>query len=455
MENAGSGGTIVLETPQLHLEDGAKISAITKGAGKAANIKIDADNVTLRGGSQIFASSDGSGDGGTIVLTAEQLILEGINTNSEDENEGKGNRIMANAVGEMADAGDSGTITLTLGHLQLSDGAQISASTFGPGQGGQIDITVTKEAHLSDQDQQKFRSGLFTSSQSQADNAGDSGAINFSVGDLYLTDDAEIYAETWGSGQGGNIAIQAQNILMAAGGRITARSGDEDRKASGNAGKITLSIGNRLFMREGTIRTSAEIANGGGISITSPSYIYLQDSKITATVNEEFGSGGNLDLAPEFVVLDNSKLFAKAKQGQGGNINITTTWIYNFTGEPIADIINASSEFGVDGEVNITSPDIDMSSKLLVLPTNYVSAKDQLQSPCSARLADNLSSFIMIASEGAAPSPGDLLPSGPRLSPLIDLSMLSEKTGQRIQSRRFPTVALLSGCRPKLGCSRF
>lgn len=450
--NAGSGGTITLETPQLYLEDGAEIKAITSGAGKAADIKIEANNVTLHGGSRIFSTSDGSGNGGAIVLKAEQLILEGINTSSEDENKGQGNRIATSAESEMADAGDSGTMTLTLEHLKLADGAQIGASTFGPGQGGEINITVTKEAVISGQDQQNFRSGLFTSSQNNPDSTADSdidfgngGYIHFKVGDLYLTDNAEIYARTWGSGLGGNIDIDAQTINLASDGRITAHS-----KAQGNAGQILLTIRDRLQMRGNSqIETSAQSADGGNLAITASNYIYLVNSKITTSVSEEFGEGGNIDLNPEFVVLNGSEIIAKAKKGKGGDINITTTGIYNFTGEPIEKVINASSEYNEDGIVTINTPDNNGEEGLLVLPSTFIDVSALLDTPCSHRIAENLSSFATVPTEGVTNAPNDLL-SNPALllkpSPLDTVA--ATKNLETTAIAKSSMIALTTTCHP-------
>ncbi|NJO18325.1 MAG: S-layer family protein [Thioploca sp.] len=439
MENAGSGGTIRLETSQLYLEKNAKIGAVTEGTGKSADIEINANNVTLRDGSQIYAVSNGSGNGGTIVLDAEQLILKGMNT------DGKGNRISVSAENEMADAGDGGTMTLTLGRLQLSDGAQIEAVTFGPGQGGQLNITVSKEAIISGQDEHEFHSGLFTSSQSEADNAGDGGYLNFRVGDLHLTDNAEIYARTWGSGQGGNIDINAQTINLASGGRITAYS-----KAQGDAGQIRLTIRDRLQMRNSQIETSALSADGGNLAITASNYIHLVNSQITTSVSEEFGEGGNIDLNPEFIILNGSEIIAKAKKGKGGDINITTRGIYNFTGEPIEKVINASSEYNEDGIVTINTPDNSGEEGLLVLPSTFVDASALLDTPCSHRIAENMSSFMMVPTEGITNAPNDLL-SNPALllKPSLLNTVAAMKKLETTAATKLPRVALMTVCHSK------
>jgi large exoprotein involved in heme utilization and adhesion len=469
MENAGHGGTITLEARQLHLTDGALIGAITYGSGQGSNINFkiaESVSVTLSGEddyqtSSIEASTLSSGEGGSIVLEANQLILkEGARLVANSEGTGRGGNIkiqvsdlvkfegldsygsaayvQANSNGKMANAGDAGTVELTAGRLHLSDGAQIGTSTFGPGQGGRLDVEVAKEAILSGQDNQGYRTGLFTSSQSTTDNPSHGGILVLKVGDLHITDKAEIYATTWGGGKGGNIDIQAQSINLASEGRISAYS-----KAKGDAGQITLTIGDRLQMQEGQIETSAKKADGGNITLTAPNYVYLIDSKITSNVNEDFGGGGNLTLKPNFIVLDGSQIFAKAKKGAGGNIN--TTGVYNFTGEPIGQIINASSEFGVDGEVTISTPDGNAVEGIFALPATFMDASGLIDTPCDQRVAENLSSLVLVQSEGSTNAAGDLFASGPLLVQ-IDKPVASSQKTQRTQTHRPLRLALLTGC---------
>jgi filamentous hemagglutinin family protein len=472
MENAGRGGTITLETKQLHLTDGARIQTISYGTGEGGKANIKADNITLSGEdtkgrtSRIVTATTGSGNGGVIVLEANQLNLnkgtliqadssgtgQGGNLKIQVsdliklegvDSSGYGNLIAANANGKMDGAGDAGTIELKAGRLQIFDGAQISSSTFGPGQSGKIDIEVAKKAIFSGKDQNSFSSGIFTASQSEDDNAGDAGSITLEVGNLHLNENANISAKTKGPGQGGNITIHSlHDITLSKGGFITAHS-----KALGNAGQIELNIGGRLQIRDSKIETAANNADGGNLVVNTPSYIYLINSQVSASVSEEFGGGGNVTANPKFVVLDNSQIFAKAKKGKGGNINVTTTGIYNFTGEPIEQIINASSEFGVDGVVVIDTPDNSAEEGLFALPATLFDASAWIDTPCNQRSTENVSRFVVVEREGRAFPYTDFLPSGPLLSNLsetkISLSQPRSLDATKINS---PKLALAKKC---------
>lgn len=474
MENAGNSGTIVLAARQLLMTDGAQITAKTDGVGQGGSINIKvADRVSLSGGrsdgypSGISTVTYGSGDGGSVVLEANQLTLstgafitadsfstgQGGNIQIQASDlvrlegvsldDGYGGLISANAdyVDDPTEAGgDGGSIVLRAGRLQMVDGAQIGTTTFTTAKGGKVDIQVAKEVTLSGEDDNGYITGIFTSSDGGFDGAGNAGSIVLVAGDLHLTDKAEINAKTWGPGQGGEVNIHAQNIKLTDGGIITAYS-----DADGIAGQVTLTIGNRLQMRNGVIETAAESADGGNLTITASGYVYLIDSQISSSVSEEFGGGGNLTLKPKFVVLDGSQIFAKAKKGAGGNIDVTTTGIYNFTGEPIGQIINASSEFGVDGEVVISTPDGNAVEGLFALPADFVDASQLIDTPCDQRVAENLSSLVFVPSEGAANAVADLFASGPLLVQ-IDQPVAVSQTGN--QQNRPVTLAFFTGCRP-------
>ena len=394
----GDGGTIELQARQLELTDGAQIGATTFGSGdagkinlkiaeritfsgedkrgissgilaltthtgSAGNIELETNQFILREGTRISSQSSGSGQSGDIQIQASDLVrLEGMNS------AGEGSFIIANASGDLDNAGDGGTIALTAGHLQLSDGAQIGTATFGTGQGGMLNINVSGNVKFSGEDKTGFRSGLFTTSDFGA--TGNAGTIRLNAGNLSLTDKAEINVSTLGNGQGGHVEIQADTLTLTENSTITAHS-----ESQSNAGHLVLKIAEQLKMRNSAITTQANSADGGNILLTTPSYLYLVNSQISTSVNKDFGSGGNITLKPEFLVLDNSQVFAKAKKGQGGHIDITTTGIYNFSGEPLTDVINASSELGVDGIVTVDSPDVNLDEFLVILPASPIDAR--------------------------------------------------------------------------------
>jgi hypothetical protein len=187
-------------------------------------------------------------------------------------------------------------------------------------------------------------------------------------------------------GAGGYIDIQAFELCIDHAGGISARS-----EGQGNAGDIILHLGDKLLMNQGSIRTSATSADGGNIQITAPNYFYLVNSEITTSVGTGFGGGGNITLTPEFVIQDQSPIIAQAYGGPGGNIQITTTGIYQFP--PVAtSLIDASSQLGIDGEILISLPDVDALENVFALSSKF-NDRSGLLKGCSIQNIENPSTF--------------------------------------------------------------
>ena len=150
--------------------------------------------------------------------------------------------------------------------------------------------------------------------------------------------------------------------------------------------------------------------NGGDIHITAPDLVYLLDSSITATAGTEQasigvgGTGGNITIDPQFIVLQNSFISANAAIGQGGNIKLVSDFLFN------SDLSNnnITATGTTNGTVNITAPALDLGSELITLPTSLLSAESQLQERCTALLRGDFSSFISIGRGGTEPPPEEL-----------------------------------------------
>ena len=372
-------------------------------AGNAGDIVLEANALSLKKGTQISAATFGAGQGGHLILKVNGLVsLSGENSKLY------GSLISSSAVGTVKNAGNGGTIVLKARQLQITDGGQVLAATFGPGDAGQIFIQVADSVTLSgtasgqEKDGQYFPSAILTNSDdTYTDNLGQAGNIVLVTQALSLAHGAKISASTRGSQPGGNVEIQAQQLYLADDAKITAES---KKKALGDAGNLIITLTGQLNMENASIETAADRADGGNIYITVPDYIYLVNSAITTSVKAEDGDGGNMTLSPTFLVLDGSKIIARAVGGDGGNIHITTQGIYEFSDSPI----DASSELGVDGEVVIALPDASAIEGAFALSAerNAVSLPGP---PCRGKKGTEISTFsAILRREGASMSPKSL-----------------------------------------------
>lgn len=389
--DAGNGGTVQITTDTLTMTDGSAIQSASSGAiataaTTAGNIEVDAGNVSITGQAQIstqtenagqagnitvnatnqlgisspddpiqsgiFSTTTGTGNGGTIALAANSLEMDGGAVNASSNN-----------------VGNAGTITAQLGSLDLNNGAQISTSVAGAGNGGDLGVAASGNANINGQSASGFSSGL--------------------------------YSTTADSGTGGDINLSAHTVNIKKQGLITASS-----TGSGDAGNINIIASHSVNLENGFIRTRAVTADGGNISIQASNRLYQLDSEITTSVESGFGDGGNIFIDPEFVILDSSKIVANAYGGDGGNILIITD---NFIASPDS-IVDASSQYGLDGTVVIKSPEEDLSSDITDEPATYLNVAALLREPCSARRSVNQSSFIVRGRSAIPPGPMIQLP---------------------------------------------
>jgi large exoprotein involved in heme utilization and adhesion len=120
------------------------------------------------------------------------------------------------------------------------------------------------------------------------------------------------------------------------------------------------------------------------------------------------GVSALLAIAAGFLVAfpaENSNIIADAFTGRGGNINITTQGIYGIEFRnrqtPLSDI-TASSEFGVNGVVNINTPELDPTQDAIDLPTNF--SIPSLARGCETRGSET-SSFVNTGRGGVPTNP--------------------------------------------------
>jgi large exoprotein involved in heme utilization and adhesion len=208
-----------------------------------------------------------------------------------------------------------------------------------------------------------------------------------------------IVTETNGTGAGGQISVTANSVTLQNGAHISASS-----TGPGNTGNITITSGNQFTMNNASVTTEATQSGGGAIKITTnPSgTVQLTDSTITASVLDGTGGGGSVDIDPQFVILQNSKILANSVFGPGGNISITT----NLLLPDSASVISASSQFGQQGTIVIQSPVSPASGKIVPLGQKPLVATALLSQRCAALAGGSISSFTVAGRDSLPAEPG-------------------------------------------------
>jgi hypothetical protein len=132
--------------------------------------------------------------------------------------------------------------------------------------------------------------------------------------------------------------------------------------------------------------------------------------------------GGNITIDPEFVIVQNSQIVANANRGQGGNIQITAGV---FLADPTSRV-DASSDLGIDGTVDIRAPVTNVSGTIAPLPQDFGRQLELLCGRCAQRLrGGERSSFVLARRDGLPLEPGT-----PLFSPLLGAASGGAGSGQ-------------------------
>lgn len=416
---AGQSSTINLQAKQIHASDGVTINGNAIGTGNSAkiNIKVEGDFTFL---GQVIPE----------LIKPSSIESMVINTSSNSEKN------------------NSGLISVESGQLTLTDSASILTITFGSKSSAPINVKIHDFLKISGAkffiSEAFFASGIMAMSFSGApallaygiNSEGNSGNIKIEAGQieiektgmistssfagkagnieintdqLTLLEGGYVSAITDGSGDGGTITIQANDILISdsslpnmiedfSSSISTESSSLQDN--AGIAGTITIQANKIKLDGTGFISTASKNAAGGNIKLIINNLLYLQSAKIITSVNGGSGNGGNITLKhPTFVVMNNGKITAQADAGHGGDINIKSK---QFITSPNS-LVSASSKLGLDGNIEIESPDISIEGFLVILSDDVVEASNLMQKSCRMQG----SSFIVNKINGSSQTPYD------------------------------------------------
>jgi large exoprotein involved in heme utilization and adhesion len=343
---AGNGSDVFIsskftEITGVSLLDPSFVSgliATTTSSGNAGNILIETDTLQISQGGFIVSTTFGQGQGGNVRVNATRVEIIGVNELTEIPS-----AIAANTINE----GDAGNLIINTSQLAIKKGGRIDSSTLGSGNGGNILISADETLEISGIDpKSNQRSSIF------------------STADFVEPVEQVFNLSASLSGNSGNIIVNANDLNIKDGGVISV-----ENQGNGNGGNINLSA-EKTVLDQGSISAETFSGRGGNISLQGDALLLQNQSKITASAENQ-GDGGNINLNSDLLLVwENSQITANAFQGNGGNIEINGNVLIDSE-----SIISASSELGIDGQVQING-DIYEINDLTSKPTQF--AEEQL-----------------------------------------------------------------------------
>jgi filamentous hemagglutinin family protein len=376
-------GVLVLPIPGIDFLPVTGIITTTILAGEGGPITLNAPEVTVSHGALVTSATVGGGDGGKVLLWGDRIrIIDGGNVNSSslvwpfnrDEpilgGAGGDVELVASESIEVAgSAGPGGNLVLVAPRIVIEDGGIVQTTAlrfkaFGPGNARAGDITLDAADQVIVRRGGLVDASSFVPDPEEGGNSGGNVVVTAGrsirvEGEGSRIESSRIESRTGGRGTGGDVTIQAREIAVTNGAVVSARSApgyqgvgfeilendgllanepDFEKIIAGNAGGVSL-VADEVLLSGGHVATNAtddDASDGGDVTVEAKDLLHLDDGHITAAVAG--GTGGNITIDPEVVILQNeSHIEASASTtGAGGRIQITADNYFAFPGSVVS-----------------------------------------------------------------------------------------------------------------------
>ncbi len=372
-----TGGNIQITAKSISVTDGASLATPTFGEANAGSVTIQAQSTAMISDSNILLATKGNGNAGDLTITAPSVELIGSESSLSSE-------VVSEA------AGNGGNITIDTKRLLVRDGAFVSTSTFGSGNGGELSVTAQSVELIGSESSLSAFAG---SGKTPA--RGNGGNITIDTEHLLVRDGAFISTSPFGSGKGGDVTITAQSVELIGG---------------------ILSSGPGL---SGEVSTSGTRGNGGDITIDTERLL-VRDGGVVLTTTFGSGKAGNLTIKAQSIKLTgisadgeiSSALSTQVDQGargDGGELSIETGYLRITDG---AVVSAATLGSGKAGELTIKANilELDQGGQLVTLTTsNFDAGNINLKVEDSIMLSGTNSGIFANTEEGSSGKGGSIL----------------------------------------------
>ncbi|MGK7895379.1 MAG: filamentous hemagglutinin N-terminal domain-containing protein [Xenococcus sp. (in: cyanobacteria)] len=372
----GDSGDITINATENVTIDNSSISnqVNLRAVGDSGDVIINTGSLSLTNGGQVSASTFGQGNAGSLQINAhDSILIDGENSN------GFSSRILS--LVNRGAIGDSGNVIINTGSLSLTNGGQASASTFGQGNAGSVQINANDNIMIDGEDSNGFSSRV--TSQVARRSVGNAGNITITTKSLSLNNGGQVSTTTFGQGNAGSLQINAHDNIMIDGedsngisSRVTSQVA---RPSVGNASNITITTRSLSLSDGGRVSASTfGQGNSEDIMIETDSLIMTSGGTISAVTLSE-GNAGNITVKSKDLISisgfnnDNrSGFFTNAilKNGNGGDINLFTNQLNidnsgtieasNFDSFP--RLIPFESGTGKPGNINIEANSLSLNN---------------------------------------------------------------------------------------------
>jgi filamentous hemagglutinin family protein len=296
----GGGRVTVTASGAVTLEEGGEIVTDTNSGKPAGQIAVTAGSVSILGqsfdstdhGTEISSSTLAAGNAGEVIVRTGTLTIAGST----------GSRTFSGLETFTQGAGAGGTVTATVsGTTLVSEGGEIRSNSYGAGNAGSVNLTtgalvINAEGHS--QGETAIAADAFASGNGGAVNIWAQSLAITGVAGANLAVGIESVAEVGSSGAGGEVNVHVQgNAVLTAEGEIAS---DADPGTSGRAGRVSVTVGNTLSLSNDADISSGTLGTGnaGDVTVNAGKISIVGGANTSGTVidasSESAGNAGNV-----------------------------------------------------------------------------------------------------------------------------------------------------------------
>ena len=332
----GNAGDLTIATGRLILREGAQVGSNTFSEGSGGILTVTASqSVEVIGRSAngkipsallTQAERGSSGNSQDLTISTRELILrEGGEISSSTEGTGNAGNILIQAFEQLiiqdragvsaltSGNGRGGNISIATERLIAQNGGQISAATEGSGQAGTLTVNARESVELAGTGIDGLPSGLFAQStgiETDSDAAGNADNLTVTTRQLIVRDGAAISADTFAGGKGGSLTVNASESI-----EVTGTSGIVPAEVS-----PLVRADGRLPSRLTAVTTGS--GEAGSVTINTGLLRVGDGASVAVDGSRGTGSAGNLEVTARDIRLDRGTITAETRSGDFGNVNL-------------------------------------------------------------------------------------------------------------------------------------
>jgi filamentous hemagglutinin family protein len=341
------GGDIVVNTNNFTTTNGGRLVAGTEGSGNGGDIIVNADAVNISGRGATVGSGflndalpGSSGNLGDIIINARSINLTGTSALLDQGNLGSETGVLNQA--RFDSSGNTGNIFINTESFNASLGAGVGSRTGGFGNAGDV-VIYAKNINLSELG--------FIESATLFDR-GNVGNVTINTKTLTLQNGATVGAVTLGDGLAGTVTVKASESVEVIGTSVEGSPSflTANTSGSGNAGNVAINT-KKLMVRDGAAVMVGTSGAGAAGNITVDASEFVELSGVSTI---RYGNGLLFQSGSHLSALTSGS-------GDAGNIAITTGKLMVRDGGSISALSDDSS--GNAGNLTIRASDVEVSGE--------------------------------------------------------------------------------------------